>query len=160
MYGPDEHWLAGEYSPRAVAVSREKERIRRRCRCRRDYAKEAARVYDASGHRMAFQGAVKLSLQVDHGEIQWIAFLVDSAKHGMILLGTNALPKLVWKLMPDKSLWSARTKAEESKKKPGSRRGMHGPVQQHNTKSSKEVTVAGSVSQTRRDKNDLCIVSI
>ncbi|VDL80311.1 unnamed protein product, partial [Nippostrongylus brasiliensis] len=107
--------------------------------------KKPARVYDASGHRMAFQGAVKLSLQVDHGETQRIAFLVDSAKHGMILLGTNALPKLGWKLMPDKPQWRARTKAKESKKKPGSRRGMHGPVQQHNTKSSKEVRVAGRV---------------
>ncbi|VDL69129.1 unnamed protein product, partial [Nippostrongylus brasiliensis] len=107
--------------------------------------KKPARVYDASGYRMTFQGAVKLSLQVDHGETQRIAFLVDSAKHGMILLGTNALPKLGWKLMPDKPQWRARTKAEESKKKPGSRRCMHGPVQQHNTKSSKEVTVAGRV---------------
>ncbi|EYC17486.1 hypothetical protein Y032_0030g2082 [Ancylostoma ceylanicum] len=50
-------------------------------------------VYDASGNRISFKGAVRLTLQLENGFKQKIAFFVTAGGDGMLVLGTNALTK-------------------------------------------------------------------
>ncbi|KAK6014407.1 zinc knuckle [Ostertagia ostertagi] len=51
-------------------------------------------VFDASGNKMSFKGAIRLTLQIDSGRKERIALFVMSGGDGMIVLGTNALQKL------------------------------------------------------------------
>ncbi|EYB94480.1 hypothetical protein Y032_0171g322 [Ancylostoma ceylanicum] len=56
-------------------------------------------VYDASGNKMRFKGAVRLTLQLESGTKQRIALFVMAGGDGMLVLGTNALTKLGINLM-------------------------------------------------------------
>ncbi|EYC37386.1 hypothetical protein Y032_0796g2397 [Ancylostoma ceylanicum] len=51
-------------------------------------------VYDASGNKMSFEGAVRLTLQLGNGVKRRIALFVMAGGDGMVVLGTNALAKL------------------------------------------------------------------
>ncbi|EYC08031.1 hypothetical protein Y032_0068g259 [Ancylostoma ceylanicum] len=51
-------------------------------------------VYDASGNKMSFKGAVRLTLQLENGVKRRIALFVMAGGDGMVVLGTNALAKL------------------------------------------------------------------
>ncbi|CAJ0607110.1 unnamed protein product [Cylicocyclus nassatus] len=53
-----------------------------------------APVYDASGNRMKFKGAVRLAIELEDGVKQKIALFVIARADGMIVLGTNTLAKL------------------------------------------------------------------
>ncbi|VDL87126.1 unnamed protein product, partial [Nippostrongylus brasiliensis] len=51
-------------------------------------------VYDASGHRMKFGGAVRLAIQIEDGPKHRIPLFIMDGDDEMIVLGTNALKTL------------------------------------------------------------------
>ncbi|VDO71858.1 unnamed protein product [Heligmosomoides polygyrus] len=51
-------------------------------------------VYDASGNRMEFLGAVKMKVEIEGGKGTEVAFHISDVKDEEILLGTNALERL------------------------------------------------------------------
>ncbi|KAL6743334.1 hypothetical protein Aduo_016381 [Ancylostoma duodenale] len=53
-----------------------------------------APIFDASGNKMSFKGAVRLTLQLGNGVKRRIALFVMAGGDGMLVLGTNALAKL------------------------------------------------------------------
>ncbi|EYC04932.1 hypothetical protein Y032_0085g1872 [Ancylostoma ceylanicum] len=55
---------------------------------------QRAPVYDASGNKMSFKGAVRLTLQLGNGAKRRIAVFVMAGGDGKVVLGTNALAKL------------------------------------------------------------------
>ncbi|KAK6044428.1 zinc knuckle, partial [Cooperia oncophora] len=55
-------------------------------------------VFDASGNRMSFKGAIRLTLQMSDGKKQRIAAFVMAGGDGMLVLGTNALRPLGYDL--------------------------------------------------------------
>lgn len=59
---------------------------------------DKAAMCDASENQMTFKGAVRLTMQLQDGIKQQIAWFVMKGEDGMIVLGTNALQKLEVKL--------------------------------------------------------------
>ncbi|VDL73850.1 unnamed protein product, partial [Nippostrongylus brasiliensis] len=55
-------------------------------------------VYDASGHRMKFGGAVRLAIQIEDGPKHRIPLFIMDGDDEMIVLGTNALKTLGFRL--------------------------------------------------------------
>uniref|UniRef100_W6NCX6 Zinc finger domain containing protein n=1 Tax=Haemonchus contortus TaxID=6289 RepID=W6NCX6_HAECO len=51
-------------------------------------------IYDASGNKMQFEGAVKLPLELEGGEKQRVALFVRAGGDDTLILGTNALQAL------------------------------------------------------------------
>ncbi|VDP08899.1 unnamed protein product [Heligmosomoides polygyrus] len=51
-------------------------------------------IYDASGHRMSFKGAVRLTLTQKDGPEERVVFLVKKGADDTIVLGTNILDKI------------------------------------------------------------------
>ncbi|KAK6034496.1 hypothetical protein COOONC_28000 [Cooperia oncophora] len=55
-------------------------------------------VFDASGNRMSFKGAIRLTLQTSDGKKQRIAAFAMAGGDGMLVLGTNVLRPLGYDL--------------------------------------------------------------
>ncbi|KAK6050755.1 zinc knuckle [Cooperia oncophora] len=60
-----------------------------------------APIYDASGNKMQFEGAVRLTIELERGEKRRVALFVKAGGDNTLVLGTNALQTLGVSLLTD-----------------------------------------------------------